>query len=738
MRSPFISISIAALLFFISGSRALAAEIRGVVVDQEARPIPRVLVTATDAGGLELARTFTDIDGRFTLETDAAGGCFLEVRLIGFNPAQTDCGAAQPLRVVLAIAPLEEVILVSATRGDVPVGQTASSATIFTADDLDRRQRPFLADLLRTSAGTAVVGTGAPGGVTSLFVRGGESTHTKVLLDGIPLNEPGGTFDFSNVTTSHLARVEIVRGAHSALFGSDAVAGVVQMFTARGRPGEPRLAVTFEGGSFGTVREGITFGTAGARWDGSVHASRIDTNNAGSNHDFGNTTFAGAAGARLGATASLRFVGRSEIGRAGTPGQTAFGRPDLDAFYERHSSVAGIALEQRASASLHHKASYAYSAVNQTSTNLEADPPYTPAFDGRTAAFEFFDFVYDNQTRLRRHHASYQLDWRLTRRVGGAGEHLLTLASEWDGERATLLDRATPRATRAARDNFGWTLQHQVLWPRVFVTTGLRLDGNDSFGFAASPRASIAVIVRESDGLLGPTKLKAAAGRGIKEPTILQSFSPSPFFLGNPDLEPERSRTVDAGIEQGIGGRAATIDVTWFDNRFRDLISTRTLSFNPFRSQYFNIGLTRARGVEIAGAVARFAPIRARAGYTYLASSIVRSVSPSNTVFAEGQWLFRRPRHSGFLDVEGGFGPASVTLIGTFIGRTVDSDFSSLDPPMIVNDAHARWDARGKYAITRRLAATWAIDNLFDRKYMEPLGYPVLGRAARVGVHVGF
>jgi vitamin B12 transporter len=339
---------------------------------------------------------------------------------------------------------------------------------------------------------------------------------------------------------------------------------------------------------------------------------------------------------------------------------------------------------------------------------------------------------------LRRHHAGYQLDWRLTNQGGDAGEHLLTVAAEWDGERATLEDRLASAITRASRDNVGATLQHQVLWPRVFVTAGLRLEQNDSFGFAAVPRASVAYIARDSSGLLGTTKLKAAAGGGVKEPTILQSFSTSPFFLGNPDLEPERSRTIDIGLEQKLVAGAMIVEVSWFANRFRNIISTRTLSFNPFRSQYFNIGLTRARGVEVAAELTRLSPLRVRGGYTYLASRVLASSSPDDAVFGEGRPLFRRPRHSGFMEVKTDKGPLSVSLIGTFVGQAADSDFSALEPAMTFNPAHKRWDLRVAYELSRRLRLLAAIDNVFDNAFMEPLGYPVLGRAARAGLHASF
>ena len=241
-----------------------------------------------------------------------------------------------------------------------------------------------------------------------------------------------------------------------------------------------------------------------------------------------------------------------------------------------------------------------------------------------------------------------------------------------------------------------------------------------------APRVSLAYMVTAN------TKLKANVGLGIKEPTIIQSFSPSPFFLGNPDLDPERATTADAGVEQRFFGQRLKIDAVWFDGRFRNIISTRTTSFNPFQSQYFNIGLTKARGSELAVEAAPADGIRLRGGYTLVASQIADSTAPSSPVFAVGVWAFRRPRHSGFIEGIWTAGRIAADLRGTFVGRRVDSDFSSLDPPIVENARYATWDAGGSYRLSP-VTVFLRLDNLADRDYMEPLGYPAWRRTARVG-----
>jgi vitamin B12 transporter len=731
--------SVFSLLAALSLVTAAAAQpapyaITGIVVDGNDRPVARALVTVVDAQGRTVASAFTGSDGRFSVP--AAAGCRLAASLSGFVAAQAPCAGTQDVRLSLSVAPVHEAVVVTATRDEAPASQLAASVTVFDRQAIERRQTPLVADLLRQAPGVTVMHTGAHGTQTSLFVRGGESNYNKVLLDGIPLNEPGGVFYFNNVTAENLDRVELVRGSHSALFGSDAMASVVQMFTRRAVRDGVEGGGSFEAGGYGTVRaSAAAVGKRGAV-DYSLNGARYVTDNREPNNTFENTTLSGSAGVALAPGASLRFVARSELGDVGTPGQTAFGRPDLDARFERRDSVAGVTFTQRIAERFQHRATYGVALSNQESINLIADPPYTPTFEGRTAPFAFSDFTYHNRSELRRHHLGYQADWRLAPGGARAGTHIVTGAIDFDGERATLLDRLAGSTTRASRNNAGYSLQHQGLWPRLFTTAGVRIEDNASFGTAAVPRGSVAWIARQRPGAIGDTKLKASAGLGIKEPTILQSFSPPPF-AGNPDLEAERARSIDAGVEQRFLHDRAKVEVAWFANRFRNIISTRTVSFNPFRSQYFNIGLTRARGAELAVDVAPVSALRVAGGYTFMASEILESTAPSNPVFSQGQWLFRRPRHSGFTSVTWQRDRMLLDLSGVFVGRRVDSDFSSLSPAIVESKGYALWDVRGHYRLTRHLSVVGAVDNLGDADYMEPLGYRALGRTARLGLKVG-
>ncbi len=719
-------------LFFstLFSAQAMAqAELSGTVVDESGSALPRVAVQLVDARGTRVAVAFTNARGEFRFGR-LCDSCAAVVSLPGFNAARASMASGTPVRLTLTVAPIQESVVVSATRSEAPTSQVGAAVTVFTAEEIERRDTPLVGELLRATPGVTVVRSGGLGNVTSLFVRGGESSYNKVLLDGIPLNEPGGTFNFGNLTTDFVERVEVVRGAQSALFGTDAMASVVQVVSKRAPRGasHPSVRVSGEAGSYDSRRGSVSIGAAQGMWDAAFHAGRQQTANRVPNNTFENTTIAANGGVTPSGSVSLRFVARGELGRTGAPGATAFGRPDRDAFFRRRDGVGGVTLDNQISDRWQQRATYALSVSHQQSTNLQIDPSYVPRFGNRIAPFAFSDFPYDSLTALRRHFASYQADVRLG--ASASSEQLLTLAFDVNGERGVLTDRLAGSVVRAKRNNLGWTAQHQWLGARASLSSGFRVEHNDSFGTAVAPRVSLAYMVAPN------TKLKANVGLGVKEPTILQSFSPSPFFRGNPDLEPERATTVDAGIEQRLFQQRLKIDAVWFDGRFKNIISTRTTSFSPFQAQYFNIGLTKARGAELAVEAAPAGPLRLRGGYTLVVSRIAESTAPTNAVFAVGAWAFRRPRHSGFVEGIWTRDKLSADLRGTFIGRRVDSDFSSLVPAIVENAGYATWDAGASYRLAAPVTFYLRIENITDRDYMDPLGYPAWQRTARAGARL--
>jgi outer membrane cobalamin receptor len=568
-------------------------------------------------------------------------------------------------------------------------------------------------------------------------VRGGESDYNKVLLDGVPLNEPGGSFYLNSLTTENLERVEVLRGAYSSLFGSDAMASVIQLFTRRAdrTSGRPQGSVQIDGGTYQTLHANAAVSGAAGRADYSFGVARFDSDNRVPNSRLENSTISGNVGISIGRT-MLRFIGRAELGNVGTPGPTAYGRPDLDAFFERNDGIVSGSADQQLTDTLRHRLMYSLATSGQTSTNLALDPPFVARFEGRTATRTSTDFLNDSHADLKRHHASYQADWRLSS-SGPAGTQLLTLLADWDGERATQQNRLTATGTINRRDNFGVSAQHQLMWPRLFLTLGGRIEHNGNFGTEAVPRASLVYVAHSASERLGDTRIKVGGGQGVKEPTMLESFSISPFFRGNPDLGPERSRSLDVGIDQRFARDRAKIEVTWFANRFADII---TLISDPttFEAQYFNVGITSARGVELGAHAVLHPSVRATGSYTFLDSEVIESTAPTSVLFAKGQWAFRRPRHSGSVGMSASWWRARADVNGVFVGRFIDSDFGLFNPSFSDRPGHTTWDARLSVRLTDRVTGLLLVDNVTNEDYSEPIGYQPLLRVIRAGIRVGF
>jgi len=717
-----------------------ANDISGQVVDPDHARIPRATVRLLSADGSEIARVLTDQQGRFRFPQTCPGSCMVEVQLTGFRSKQLPT----PLdthEIQLDLAPIEEQIVVTANRTETPQSQLGSTITTITHQEILERQPLLLSDLLESVPGAISNRSGSYGATTSLFLRGGESNYTKVLFDGIPLNEPGGFFNFNDFAAAGIDRVEIVRGPQSALFGSDAMSGVVQVFSEHGTPEErrPQVDLNFEAGKYSTLEGGIDVKGATHGLDYSGFYSRLNTDNQGTNDDLRNSTGGMNVGFLLGGRSRLRWISRGNSSRAGTPGQTAFGRPDSDAFFRRADGYTGVSLSDQTTHGWDQRLTYTFERSRQVSRDIFLDPPFTPSFEGASAPFEFFDFPTDFLNDTRRHHVGYQSDVSLGAGDRRWGQHIFTMAFDWERESGFLFDRLGGGIpNRAQRDNFGGTFQYQAVLGRLFLSNGFRVEDNGSFGRTVVPRSSAALLLRQGQGRLGATKLKFNFGLGVKEPSFTQSFSQDPAFLGNPDLRPERSRAFEVGIEQRLWLDRAKVEVNWFDNSFRDLIAFRTLTFVPFTGTFLNINATHARGVEFIAQAAPASHVHVTTEYTYLSTRVERSSTPTDPIFGIGKPLLRRPKHAATLSVAWDGQRAMLSTNLVYVGRRGDSDFEALFPPLTTSSPYTNWNLAGSYRISKQLSLVGSIENLLDRTYMESLGFPALRIAYRSGVRVHF
>ena len=710
------------------------ARVSGSVCDQKGAPLPRTQVEVRDMDGRVVASALTNVRGEFSLDL-ARGRYLLTATLAGMAPLRDlpiRVGEeTAPLKLTLEVPPLEQQIVVTATKTETPLAQVGSDVTVISGEELAHEGAEGTADALRRIAGLTVSESGGTGQITSLFLRGGESKYTKVLIDGIAVNEPGGAFNFANLSATAIDHIEIVRGPQSALFGSDAIAGVIQIFTRRGESEglSPVPQFLLEGGSFATYRYAAGIQARSRRLDYFASFSRLDTDNNVPNGSFNEETIVGNLGFRPSTTSEIRVVFHSEAGRAGVPGQWAFERPDLDQYYRHRNLAGGITFTWSPRPAWNHRFSYTVSDSRQFSADPIDSGCFVAQYQGRTAPYTACDFPYQTLDDTRRQKVNYQSDVALPHK------NLLTAGADYERESGDIGDPSA-NPLHAIRDNYGAYVQDQwTLGNRLFTAAGVRLEHNQNFGFFAAPRLSLAVHLHQPapGSFWGLTKVRANFGLGIKEPSLVESFSDSPFFHGNPNLRPERSAGYDAGIEQNLGKGA--LQVTWFDTRYRDQIGFVVTDYTTFAGTFFNLGKTRARGVETMLRQSLGTHWEIAGAYTLLDSRVLESSSP-DPVYAKGQELLRRPRHSGSLDLR--WRPRRRLMLGAsgvLVGSRVDSDFSGLG--MTRNPGYGVLNLQADFKLTESISCFAVVNNALNRKYMEVLGYPALRANFRIGIRAG-
>jgi vitamin B12 transporter len=603
-----------------------------------------------------------------------------------------------------------EPVVVTANRVPTPRNALSATVTVLAGDDLRARGIATVLDALRLVPGAQVVQTGSFGGQTSVFLRGGESDYTKVLLDGVPVNEPGGAFNWAALTTDAIDRIEIVRGPVSVLYGSDAVAGIVQIFTRGGtRGGENGTTGTLsaEAGRYGTIR---TAGEVAAQAPGIGYAlgvSRLTTDglyaqNGGYRNVVANGRLRVTPDDRSDASLSVRY------------GDDLFHNPincfeqptDVNKQQSGKGPAIGLEAGRTLSSRVEARVNVAHSATD-TRFDDDADGGSDPC-----GAFHTRD-------RVRRTGAGA----RINLRAGSGGRALITagVETEWQRWRGSL------RANRDNRAVFAQLLTGAAAGSGpLSITVGARLDHNAQFGSHWTGRVGVAYRA-------ALTRLRAAVGTGYKEPTFIENFSTG-FAIGDPNLKPERSFGWEMGVEHAWRGAPVSLWLTYFDQEFRDLILYAFAPTPPDSDNFYNAGLAEARGVE-AGATARlWRGLGATATYTHTYTRDAQGT---------GLRLLRRPSHAGTLGLAYRFaGEGSVTLDALFVGDRDDMDFISFTrvtlPPRTRVDAAVRWPIVRGAAGGRTAVVTMRIENLLDAAYEDAKNYRTSRRAVYLGGEVRF
>jgi len=608
--------------------------------------------------------------------------------------------AQQVARDTARVAP----VVVTATRSPIAAERTPASVSVVTGEQLRQQGITTVTDALRQVPGLSVVQTGSYGGATSIFIRGGESKYAKILIGGVPVNDAGGAYDLSTLSTDNLDRIEIVRGPVSVLYGSDAMAGVIQLFTRRGS-GEVNGDVSVRGGGFGSrdvdgaVRGGgehtsYSFGAAQHRSDG------FQPFNSGFRQGIGSALFGAAIGA-ADATISARFADRELHFPTNGSGQV------VDSNAVRRDDRLDVGLD--AGYRFGSRAALRTVLASHDVHGVTDDQPDSPGDQG---------YAYTTAERSRRRSADVHLDLDLTTAAR------LTLGAQverkWQesNTKSNFGDDVPPPARRRSSGGYAQLL----LEPRSGATlaVGGRFEHNEQFGEFWTYRAAASTRLARS------TRVRASVGTAFREPTFLETDG-SGFVIGNHNLDPEHAFSVDAGIEQSVG-RWGSLGATYFANSFRDMIDYQ---YSDTKPNYFNIARTRASGAEVEARATLFRGVTADAALTHLSTRVVdQGTSPGVTAtFAPGARLLRRPMHT--LDAGIAYRSArhGLELRARRVGTREDvyyaPDFSA---NRVTLRPYTRADLSANAQLVpigarRGVTATLRIENLFDARYTEAAGF---------------
>jgi vitamin B12 transporter len=611
-----------------------------------------------------------------------------------------------------------EPVIVTATKLETPAREIASSVTVITEEEIEQKQQPLVLDLLRSVPALNVVQSGGLGQQSSVFIRGANSEHTLVLIDGIEVNDPSTpsrSYNFEYLTTGNIERIEVVRGPESTLYGSDAIGGVINIITKKGQ-GIPSLTVSAEGGSYETHQEKIGLSGGNELVNYTLFASYLNSNGiSAAGKDYGNDERDGyenlTASSRIGLTPTdnfdldffLRFTdAESDLDAFNGPGgDDPNYRSDYQALAFR--TEARLLLfnqfwEQKLGFSL---TDYDRDTRDDKDT-VRPDDAVRSSFNGNLYKVDWQNNLYLHETNT------------------------LTFGIEYQEEEADIEDfqdhpylpAPTTEEYDKRADTTVYYLQDQIkLWDSFFTSFGIRLDDHEEFGSRTTYRVASSYIFNQTG-----TKFRATWGTGFKAPSLGQLYDPS---SGNPNLDPEKSEGWDAGIDQFFWGNRASVSLTYFENDFEDLIVSEVISWVPFISTYQNVNKVKTKGVEFVFTLNPMTNLFFNLNYTYTDTKNEET----------GDELLRRPRNKFSANINYKFldrGDVNLNVIYVgeredYIGFVVDE----LDSYTLVNLA-------ASFKLTENFRLFGRVDNLLDEDYEEVWGYGTAGIGGYAGAEYTF
>jgi outer membrane cobalamin receptor len=476
-------------------------------------------------------------------------------------------GESREWNVRLELAVQSSSVIVTDSLSPQLETATISQVDVISATDIDQLQQPMLAPALNTQPGATIARLGPYGGITSFFLDGGNSDFTKFLVDGVPMNQPGGAIDLSNLDVANLDKIEVVHGASSALYGSDSLTGVVQLFTHRGDTKVPIVEFDGSGGTFGTGYGLVRLsGLLREKFDYSAAGSYFSTEGQGVYDQFKNTGLSGNFGYKINQENQLRLTVRSDNSYADQPGQTLLEPPAIGQNARLLDFFAGASW----------------------------DSSFAPNWQNHLAGTEAYNrgyyAPYSDLNQFNRAGFSDQLTYIF--HSGG-----VTFGYEYE------VENGRPDGPNVRRNNMaGYSEVHYNFTPRFNVVVGGRAEDNAQFGTRVVPRLGGSYTLRYGNETVGATRIRASYGEGIKESSLSEEYSGDPCFPGNPLLDPERSKTFGAGIEQLFASNRVKFSVDYFHNEFYDIVSFTSGPITPTcpygSGTYYNTDKARAYGAN--------------------------------------------------------------------------------------------------------------------------------------------
>ncbi|MGA7920588.1 MAG: TonB-dependent receptor [Candidatus Acidiferrales bacterium] len=761
------------------------AELQGTVIDRLGAPVPDAKIVLLQ-DGKEIVQGKSGLDGSFDLTVPASGRYAPRVEATGFTPETLSSvvltvGQIEQLIVTLQIGPLTQQIVVSATGTAIPEAQVGASITVIDDDEIQALNKLDVLENLRLVPGAQVVQSGQRGGFTSLFIRGGESDFNKILVDGIPVNDIGGDFDFAQMSNNGVSNVEVLRGANSVLYGSDALSGVVNITSERGSTTVPEVKYSVDAGNFATLHQDVSLGGVLHNFDYFSEFSRFDTKGSLPNSYFHNATVSVNLGWQLNRKTEIRATIRHNATGLGNPNALAFyGIPD-NSFQNNHNTYAGVMVQQQTTEKWHNMAQFSFAQLNNVFENPSPiGEPFEGNYLGNVVTIRGANGYSVTGQAILDYGGTYPEiypDYEARRSIYLQSDY--QFFKDWMGIFGFRYEHEDGEGF--TRNNYSTFLEgHGSIAHRFFATFGVGLEHNSFFGFAGTPRVSMAYYLRKptNAGLFGETKLEFNFGKGIKEASTLEQAGAlidilTPQQIAQYKVQPvgpERSRTFDFGVEQRLWNGRSLLGVTFFYNNFYDLISflnpgalisigvppdvANGPAVEDIGGAYVNATSERMKGAEAEYKVDLGHGFLFKGEYTYLDGLVTKAFGnpainpefPTIPIGAfdplEGARPFRRAPHSGSLALFYSRQKFNAVLSGSLVGRRDDSTYLSdpyfgntmLLPNRNLSGAYQKFDLSGSYDLRPYLKIYTGIENLFSQHYQQSFGYPSLPFTIRSGV----